>query len=205
MEILKIVRSKIILFIFQFALLSIFLIIFRYTFEIDFDSSISLERKQIIQILANYIMFESLSDTLLIYGLWLFVATIPIVLLRKVRKVYSMNLLTFFFPNFFFYVFLSRYSPLYFNDMFGQLFLKTIILALFITTYSILFSLTINYLWKITKKVEEQEILEVNKKVVSVCPQCGTKFDSKPLYCYNCNAKLIEENPTVSKKQLKKF
>lgn len=205
MKILKIVRSKIIIFLIQFTLLSIFLIIFGYAFEIEFDISISVERKQIIQILANYIMFEGFSDTVLIYGSWLFVATIPVILLRKVRKVYSMNLLTFFFPNFFFYVFLSRYSPLYFNDKFGQLFVKTLILALVIITYSIVLSLIIHLISKITKKEGDQEILVIDKRVVSVCPHCGTKFDSKPLYCYNCNEKLIEETNTLSKKQLKKL
>ena len=204
MKILEIIRSKIIIFIIQFVVLSLFLIILGYSFEIEFDSTISIERKQIIQVLANYIMFESLNDTILIYGLWLLVATLPIILLRKVKKVYSMNLITFFFPNFFFYVFLSRYSNLYFNEMFGRLFLKTIILAMVLMAYSILLSLIINFFWKITKKEETLEILEVDKKIVSVCPQCGTKFDSKPLYCYKCNTKLLDETKSISKKQLKK-
>jgi len=204
MKILKIIRSKIIIFLIQLALLSLFLIIFEYTFEIGFDSSISTDRRQIIQFLANYIMFEGLNDTLLIYGLWLLVATIPIIIHRNVKKVYSMNLLTFFFPNFFFYVFLSRYSPLYFSENFGKLFLNTIILALVLISYSIILSFIVNYFWKTTKKEENFKLLEIDKKVVSVCPQCGTKFDSKPLYCYNCNAKLIDDSPTVSKTRSKK-
>ncbi len=193
MKILKIFRSRIVLFIIQFAILSLFLIFFEYSFSILFDSSVSEERKVIIQILANYIMFEGINNTIFIYGLWLLVATIPIILYRKVKKVYSMNLLSFFFPNFFFYVFLSRYSPLYFNENFWQLFFKTIILGFILTIYSIGLSLIINHVWKITKKVEPKELLDIDKKVVYECPQCGTKFDSKPLYCYNCNAKLIDE------------
>ncbi|MFW9930010.1 MAG: hypothetical protein ACFFD1_11510 [Candidatus Thorarchaeota archaeon] len=146
-------------------------------------------------------MFESFSDLFLIYGIWLVVATIPIILFRKVTKVYSMNLITFFVPNFFFYVFLSRYSPLYFNEMFGQEIFRTIILAMILTIYSILLSLIVNYIWKVAKKSEAVEILEIDKKVVSICPECGTKFDSKPLYCYKCNTKLINKPSSVSNKQ----
>ena len=193
MRILKIFRSRIVLFIIQFAILSLFLIIFDYSFIILFDSSVSEERKIIIQTLANYIMFEGVNDTIFIYSLWLLVATIPIILYRKVKKVYSLNLLSFFFPNFFFYVFLSRYSPLYFNENFGQLFIKTVILGAILIVYSIGFSLIINHVWKIIKKEKPTQLLDINKKVVSECPQCGTRFDSKPLYCYNCNAKLIDE------------
>jgi len=204
MKILKIIRSKIIIFLIQFTLLSLFLIIFEYSFEIEFDSSISVERKQIIQFLANYVMFEDLNDTFLIYGIWLLVSTIPNVLFREVKKIYSMNLLTFFFPNFFFYVFLSRYSPLYFNEMFGQLFFKTLILATSIITYSIIPALIINFFRKIHKKEESIKLFEINKKVVSVCPKCGTEFDSKPLYCYKCNAKLIDDGASALEKQSNK-
>ena len=205
MKILKIIRSKITIFLIQFMLLSVFLIMFEYSFEIEFDSSISGERKQIIQFLANYIMFKSFNDTLFIYFLWLLVATIPVILFRKVKKVYSMNVLTFFFPNFFFYVFLSRYSPIYFSEQFGQLIFKTILLAAVIIIYSIALSLVINYFWKITRKEETVKLLEIEKKIVSVCPNCGTKFDSKPLYCYKCNTKLIDESPALSKKHIKKI
>ena len=193
MRILKIFRSRIVLFIIQFAILSLFLIIFKYSFTIVFDSSVSEERKVIIQVLVNYIMFEGANDTIFIYSLRLLVATIPIILYRKVKKVYSINLLSFFFPNFFFYVFLSRYSPLYFNENFGQLFIKTVILGAILIVYSVGFSLIINRIWNLIKKEKPTQLLDINKKIVSQCPKCGTRFDSKPLYCYNCNAKLIDE------------
>jgi hypothetical protein len=202
-KILNILRNKIIIFFMQFGVLSLFLFIFEYSFQISFDSTISAERRQIINFLANYVMFEGFNDLILIYGLWLMVATIPIILFRKVKKAYSMNLISFFVPNFFFYVFLSRYSPLYFNEMFGQLLLRTIILTIVLTIYSIVFSLIVNYIWKAFKKSGTVEILEIDKKVISICPKCGTKFDSKPLYCYKCNAKLINEPSPASKKQLK--
>lgn len=187
----------------QFAVLSLFLIIFGYSFQIDFDSTISADRRQIIQFLANYVMFESFSNLLFIYGIWLLVATIPIILFRQVKKVYSMNLITFFIPNFFFYVFLSRYSPLYFNETIGQLLFRTLILAMVLTIYSIIISIIVKDILKVTRKQRTIEILEIDKKVVSICPECGTKFDSKPLYCYKCNAKLINEPSSVSKKQTK--
>ncbi|TFF86190.1 MAG: zinc ribbon domain-containing protein [Promethearchaeota archaeon] len=203
MKILKIIRTKAVIFLVQIALLSVLIIIFGYSFEIEFDGSISEERKQIIQFLGNYVMFDGFNDTLLIYCLWLVVVTIPIIIFRKVKRVYSMNLLTFFVPNFFFYVFLSRYSPLYFNQNFGQLIFDTIILALVLIAYSFIFSLVVNFIRKKTKKEEPFQIRDIDKKVVSICPQCGTKFDSKPLYCYKCNAKLIDETPSVSKKKAK--
>jgi hypothetical protein len=193
MKLLKIIRSKLAIFIIQFVILSLVLILFSYSFDIEFDSTISVERKWVIQVLANFIMFESDYQTFFIYVLWLMVSTLPILLYMKAKKAYSMNLITFFFPNFFFYVFLSRYSPIYFNENLGQLLFRTIILGFVLITYSIGFSLVLSYVWKITRKKDSFELQEIEKKVVSDCPNCGTHFDSRPEFCYNCNAKLIDE------------
>ena len=42
-------KSKIVLFLIQFAILSLFVFFFNYSYEIDFDPVISVERKAIIQ------------------------------------------------------------------------------------------------------------------------------------------------------------
>ncbi len=193
MHIAKIIRSKIVIFLIQFVILSLLLIIFKYSFNIEFDSTISEERKWVIQVLANFIMFESFYETVFIYGIWLVVSTIPILLYMKAKKAYSMNLISFFFPNFFFYVFLSRYSPNYFNENLGQFLFRTIILGIILITYSIGFSLVLSYIQKITRKEDSFELQEIEKKVVFDCPKCGTHFESRPEFCYNCNARLIDE------------
>jgi uncharacterized OB-fold protein len=56
---------------------------------------------------------------------------------------------------------------------------------------------------KVTKvKIEEQieDLQVIINKIKSKCPNCGTEFNSTPIYCYNCDTKLIlksEENVGV--------
>jgi hypothetical protein len=110
-----------------------------------------------------------------------------------------MNILSFFFPNFFFYVFLSRYSPNYFNANFGVLIVKTLILGAILMIYSIFLFLILKWILKKTKKEESIKIQEIENKVTFDCPKCGTHFDSRPIYCYNCNTKLIEIEDDTTK------
>jgi len=80
------------------------------------------------------------------------------------------------------------------------LFTKTILLGIIIILFSIGISLTLK---KITKVKIEEQIEDLNvimNNIKSKCPNCGTEFNSTPIYCYNCNAKLIlksEENVGV--------
>ena len=200
MKIIDFFRSKIILFIIQILILSLFIFYFGYQFNIIFDIDASNAQKRITQFIANYVLFNDLSGLLFMYFIWILVSIIPIFLYNDFKKAYSMNIMTFFFPNFFTYIFLYRYSKDYFNSKFSFHLLHSILLILLIVMVSIGISLILK---KITKvKIEEQieDLHVIISNINSKCPNCGTEFNSTPLYCWHCNAKLIlksEENVGV--------
>jgi len=148
------------------------------------------EHQAIIQFLANYILFDNLSGLLFIYVIWILVSLIPIFIFNNFQKAYSMNLLTFFFPNFFLYVFLSRYSPEYFNSNFQFHFLHTILLGIVIVGISILLSLLLKKIKKLKIELQIEDLHAIASRSKSLCPYCGTKFESIPKFCYVCNADL---------------
>ncbi|MFX1347999.1 MAG: hypothetical protein ACFE92_04960, partial [Promethearchaeota archaeon] len=187
MKIIDFFRSRIILFLIQILLLSSFIYSLGYFFKINFDAGTLIEQEVIIQFLANYILFDDLLGLCFIYISWIIVSLLPIFIFNNFKKAYSMNLMTFFFPNFFLYVFLWKYSPDYFNLNFQFHLLHTILLGLVIIGISIGLSLLIK---KITKKevitqIEDLSILASEGK--KVCPNCGTEFESVPKFCYKCN------------------
>jgi uncharacterized membrane protein (DUF485 family) len=189
MEIKSLLKSKVILFFIQFLVLSLFIYFFNYNFEIDFDSGILEERRIIIQFLSNYVWYNPNSAIYFVYLVWLITSLIPIFILNDLKKSASLNITTFFLPNFFSYVFLSRYSPNYFNANFLNLFTKTIILGIFILVLSI----GLSYILKVcTKNKEEQKVdIEVIANLNKItCPNCGTEFNSIPKFCYKCNTLL---------------
>ena len=193
----KLTKSKIVVFLFQIVILSLIIYSFDYKFNINFDSDISIEHKKIIQFLANYIMFDNLYNLVFIYSIWIIVSLIPIFIFNNYKKAYSTNLTTFFFPNFFFYVFLRNHYRLYFNANFLNLFIKTIILGIFIVSLSIVIALTIKAIIKPRAEVQYKDIQIIANKCKSKCPKCGTEFKSIPQFCYNCNTKLtmnMEDN-----------
>ena len=200
MKIIDFFRSKIILFIIQILILSLFIFYFGYQFNIIFDIDASSAQKRITQFIANYVLFNDLSGLLFMYFIWILVSIIPIFLYNEFKKAYSMNIMTFFFPNFFVYIFLYRYSRDYFNSKFSFHLLHSILLILLIVMVSIGISLILK---KITKVKIEEQIEDLNviiSNIRSKCPNCGTEFNSTPIYCYNCNTKLIlksEENVGV--------
>jgi len=200
MKIIDFFRSKIILFIIQILILSLFIFYFGYQFNIIFDIDASSAQKRITQFIANYVLFNDLSGLFFMYFIWILVSIIPIFLYNDFKKAYSMNMMTFFFPNFFTYIFLYRYSKDYFNSKFSFHLLHSILLILLIIMVSIGISLTLK---KITKVKIEEQIEDLNviiNNIKSKCPNCGTEFNSTPIYCYNCNNKLIlksEENVGV--------
>ncbi len=200
MKIIDFFRSKIILFIIQILILSLFIFYFGYQFNIIFDIDASSSQKRITQFIANYVLFNDLSGLFFMYFIWIVVSIIPIFLYNDFKKAYSMNIMTFFFPNFFTYIFLYRYSRDYFNSKFSFHLLHSILLILLIVMVSIGISLTLK---KITKVKIEEQIEDLNviiNNIKSKCPNCGTEFNSTPIYCYNCNTKLIlksEENVGV--------
>ena len=191
MKILDFFRSKVILFIIQIFILSLFIITLKYTARIEFDTGISNERQMILQILANYVLFNNISGLYFIYISWTLISLIPIFLYNDFKKAYSTNLMTFFFPNFFLYVFLSRYSKEYFNSHFTFHIIHTIIIGIIIIVLSIGLSLLLRKIRKVKPEAREEELLIISKQIKSKCPNCGVEFNSTPLYCYNCNTKLL--------------
>ena len=121
--IVRFFQSKVVLFTIQILILSLFIYIFDYNFSINFDKSISKERREIIQFIANYVIFDfGGNKSYFICFSWMIISLLPIFAYRDYKRAYSMNLTSYFFPNFFFYVFLSRYSPNYYESNFNDLF-----------------------------------------------------------------------------------
>jgi len=186
-------KSKLMIFCIQILILLVSNAIFNYRIQIGFDLSADPragEQQFIIQFLANIILYNTTFGFLYIYITWIIVSLFPVLIFNNFRKAYSMNLTTFFFPNFFFYVFYWRYSITSFNSVFLTFLVETIALAITIVIISIVLSLVLNLIRNEEKKVDMTDIELKNR---SECPQCGVKFNSKPKYCYNCNAYLEEE------------
>jgi F0F1-type ATP synthase assembly protein I len=139
---------------------------------------------------------NNISNILFIAAVWLIIALIPVINFEDYKTAYSANIYAFFFPNFFFYIFLYRYSPNYFSLYFLTLITRTIILGLTIILFSIALSTILNK--TIRNKVQIQ--LENYRKLVLSskfkCPNCGTEFDSVPKYCYNCLTELQTDDIT---------
>jgi len=193
MKIQNYFKNKLLLFITQILILSLLMSIFQYNSKIEFTSSISEERKLIIQLLSNYIMYNNSFGFTYIFFTWILISLIPIFIFNDFKRAYSMNLLTFFFPNFFFYVFYYRYSETYFNALFPSLIIKTIILGITIVIISIGLSLFLKFIKQFRKgtKVENLKQIELQSKMT--CQNCGTQFNSVPKYCYKCNNLLTNE------------
>jgi len=186
----KFVRSKIVIFLVQFIILTLFIYGFNYTFQIDFDASISEERKMVIQFLANFIQFDDLYSFFFINGIWILISFIPILFLREIRSTTIANLKLVFFLNFFFYVFLFRYSPIFFDTTFWTLFLNTIITSIFIIVISVIFSFILK---KLMEPKEEEQLADLETLVNTTkikCPKCGAEYNSVPKYCYKCSTEL---------------
>jgi len=193
MKIKSLFKSKLMIFCIQILILLISSTIFNYRIQIDFDLSTdprAEEQQFIIQFLANIFLYNTNYGFLYIYITWVIISLLPILIFNNFRKAYSMNLTTFFFPNFFFYVFYWRYSITSFSSVFPTFLVETFILAITIVIISIGLSFVLKLIRSEEKKVD---ITDIELKNRSECPQCGAKFDSKPKYCYNCNTYLKEE------------
>ena len=198
----KIFTSKLFIFTVQISILSLLIYLFKYKFYIVFDVGITEERKIIIQTIANYIMFnqDKFSDGYFSFTSWSLISLIPVFIFRDYKKVYSMNLTAFFFPNFFFYVFLYRYSPVYFESNFLVLIMRTIALGIFIILFSLGLTYTIKKITKSFSKMLLEDLKLTFEEATSKCPYCGKSFKSKPIYCYNCLKELnVEYNDKKNK------
>ncbi|MHA1914955.1 MAG: hypothetical protein ACW986_14785 [Promethearchaeota archaeon] len=50
---------------------------------------------------------------------------------------------------------------------------------------------------KIKPQTYAEDLENIAKSIKSKCTNCGAEFESSPMYCYNCNTKLLlnqEEN-----------
>jgi len=192
----NIFQFKLVNFIVQISILSLLIYIFNYKYKINFDKGTSIERQKIIQFLANYVIFNA-NDSFgisFIYFSWFIVCLIPILSFNDYKKAYSLNLTTFFFPNFFFYIFLFRYSPNYYNSNFQTFITQTIILGIFIVLYSIGLSIFLKKIRKLGQKTQLENLRLIEEKNTTIFPNCGTQFSSIPQYCYNCLKELTPEN-----------
>ncbi|MFX1308143.1 MAG: hypothetical protein ACFE9M_04055 [Promethearchaeota archaeon] len=190
MKLYEVFRNRFVLFIIQTLILNLIIFCFGYQINLNLDIGIAIEQKVIIQFLANYILFDILPSLLFIYLIWILVSLIPIFIYNDFKKSYSMNLITFFFPNFFLYVFLSRYSPVYFNSHFPFHFIHTILLGIVIISLSIGLSLAKKKIlrYKVRAQIEDLQFIANQNKLV--CPNCGANFSSLPKFCYRCNTDL---------------
>jgi len=192
MKIKNLFKSKLMLFCIQILSLIVSLSISNYKLQIEFDPSAS-EQQFIIQFLANLILYNNSFGFVYINLTWIIVSLIPILIFSDYKKAYSMNLTTFFFPNFFFYVFYWRYSETYFNALFTTFIIRSILLGITIASTSIALSLILKFI-KSSKTNTNVEILEqIEQLNTTECPKCGTKFDSIPKYCFNCNSLITNE------------
>jgi hypothetical protein len=193
---LKIVKSKLFIFIIQISILLLIIFSFHYTFQIEapFLTLISPQRRTIIQLLGNLILYNDLDGLILIYSSWILISFIPIIIYKEARMAFSANIKAIFFPNFFFYIFLYKYLPSYFEQNFWNLFLRT--LSLF--TIIAIVSLVIPFLYQRFRRQKKSDQIRNLRKIAQnnkyQCPYCGTIFNSKPLYCYNCSRKLPIES-----------
>ena len=197
MKVIEFFRSKIILFIIQILILSLFIYIFHYNVNINLDNNGSIPQELIIQFIANYVLFKNLSGMFFIYVSWIVISLIPDFVHNNFKKAYSMNLMTFFFPNFFVYTFLYQHSVNYFNSNFLFHLIHTILIGLILTSISLIISLTLKKIMKVKIDAQLEDLQIVANQIKSKCPNCGTEFDSVPTFCYNCNSKIIlkpEEN-----------
>lgn len=196
----KILRSKLVIFSVQFVLLSLFIYTSNYSFQINFDPTITPERQVIIQFLGNYIFYKDISTLLFLAGIWIGISLIPILVFKDPRTATSANIKILFFLNFFFFVFLYRYSSSYFNKELWNLFLKAFILAGIVIIFSVVLSYGIKKLIQPKEETHIENLKKITKLTTSTCPNCGAKFQSNPKYCYKCLTELSKskENPLVN-------
>ena len=185
------------LFCIQIFLLIIFIVSFQYEFQIEFDLSTdprASEQQFVIQFLANLILYSNSFGFVYINVTWIIVSLIPILIFSDYKKAYSMNLTTFFFPNFFFYVFYWRYSEIYYTALFPTFIVKTILLGLTIAIGSIILSLILKFITSFRKNIKLENLEQIESLNRIKCPKCGTQYDSIPKYCFNCNYLITNES-----------
>jgi len=192
MKIMNLLKNKLFLVLIQFLILTLMIQSFNHSYQINFNNATP-EQQIIIQFLANYVIFDDISGMIFTFIIWVMVSLIPIITFFDFKKAYSTNLSTFFLLNFFFYVFLYRYEKDFFNSHFPTLIINTLLLGSAIIVFSIGLSIGLVYFKKRWKMQYQEKFSLIDGKPLIVCPKCGTEFQSIPMFCYNCNTKLIND------------
>jgi len=195
MSILKVLKIRFVIFLIQISILILTINLFDYKYYLNLlffpkPSNTTEEQIVIIKWLANYILYKDWNDLFFMYTIWLPISIIPVLIYNNYKRAYSMNFLTFFFPNFFLYAFLGNYYRPYFNANFLNLFIKTIILGITIILFSIGLSLALKAIRRSKPELQRDDLHMMAELIRSKCPQCGTEFESRPKICYNCNTDL---------------
>ena len=200
MDIIKVLRSRLVIFLIQLSILLLTINLVEYKYELNLllfpkPEETTEEQMVIIDWLANYILYDDWNDLFFMYSIWLLISILPVLIYNNYKQAYSMNFLTFFFSNFFFYAFLRNYYLPYFNATFLNLFIKTIILGITM----ILFSIGLSFALKVIRrpKIHQEDLHLIAESIKSKCPNCGTEFNSTPKVCYNCNMKLTRKPEDV--------
>ncbi len=199
MSILKVFKSRFVIFLIQISILILTINLFDYKYNLNLlrlpkPTKTTEEQIVIIKWLANYILYEDWNDLFFMCTIWLLISIIPVLIYNNYKQAYSMNLLTLFFPNFFLYAFLQNYYRPYFDKNFLNLFIKTIILGITILLFSIGLSLALKVIRRSKSDIQQEDLHLIAESIRSKCPQCGTEFESRPKICYNCNTDLTIKN-----------
>ncbi|MBY9017533.1 MAG: zinc ribbon domain-containing protein [Candidatus Lokiarchaeota archaeon] len=188
---MTLLKNKVVLIIIQFLILSLMIYGFNHSYQITFSITTPIEQQIIIQYLANYVIFDDIDGMIFIGLIWIIISLLPILIFFDIKKAYSTNLSTFFFLNFFFYVFLFNNDKDVFDIHFPTLITNTLLLGFTIVVVSVGLSIVLKYLKKPWEMKKQEKFSQDNGKSLMVCPQCGTEFQSIPMFCYNCNTKLV--------------
>lgn len=188
----KIIRSKLLIFLIQIIIIFLITFTFGYTFQITLPlfEVISPIRLSIIQTLGNLVLYNDMEGQLLIYGSWIVASIIPIIVYKDSRSSISANLKLMFFPNFFFYVFAYKYLNHYFEENFWDLFFRTLLLFSILMVISFIIPYSYNKIKEQRKSIQEYNLNQIATDNRNECPFCGERFNSNPLYCFNCSNKL---------------
>ncbi len=171
--------------------------------DLPLDSTIVGEQELIIELLASFLLIETPlqfnQDLLVIYLSWTLNVLISSIILADPKKVVFRISSIMFFICFFLFVFGFRHSPIYFNQYFSVMIVQVLLLISYLVILSIIFSLLTQ---KISEKYKSSDIRDVKIETLVknnriTCPHCGTKYESVPLYCYNCSKKIKIEHEEI--------
>lgn len=123
---------------------------------------------------------------------WLIAGFLSGFIIRSWKGTIIVCLLTGLILSLTWIFFMSRYTPNYWNtflsaystlDFLGQTIGTGIYLGLFATVPAVCSA----FLIRPRKKTIEQAPI---KNIETICPTCGTIFQSKPQFCYKCNSRI---------------